>query len=81
MERAAWEKAGELAPTYEVTIQPDLVEQQLDTYRDWLHDRSVCPNCEANGVQTDVNHYRCLTCDDTWRVNDARRCALRRYRD
>ena len=37
MEREAWDKARELAPLYEVEFDDELVEGELDTYRDWLH--------------------------------------------
>lgn len=80
IERAAWDKALEIAHHYHVSIPKDLVEESLDTYRDWLHDRSLCPSCEATGIQTAPQQYRCLACGTSWRVNEARTCALRRYR-
>jgi hypothetical protein len=81
MERAAWTCASQqLGPTYGVSIDNDTVEDALDTYRDWLHARSTCPNCQAIGVQTGKHHYSCLACHEKWRVNDARICALRRYK-
>jgi len=79
MERAAWLQAEVLAKGYGVTVTPDTVEDSLDTYRDWLHARSTCPGCEATGVQTKKNEYKCIACRTKWRVNDARICALRRY--
>lgn len=81
LERSAWTYAQEkLAKTYEVTIDVDQVEDALDTYRDWLHARSICPGCLATGIQTKKNEYRCIICTTKWRVNDARICALRRYK-
>jgi hypothetical protein len=81
LERAAWQYAADhLATPYSVTIPPEQVEDSLDTYRDWLHARSTCPTCKATGLQTKKNEYRCIACGDKWRVNDARFCALRRYR-
>lgn len=80
MEREAWNYvAATLAPKYEVTISQDQVNTMLDTYRDWLHDRSLCPACEATGLQTEAKRYTCLACRGSWRVNEARSCALRRY--
>ena len=79
MERAAWDKAKELAVKYSLTIDDDLVESNLDSYRDWLHARSTCPNCDATGLQTKKLGYRCPACDQKWRVNEARVCALRRF--
>lgn len=81
MERDAWQKAAALADSYQVTITDNLIDEALDSYRDWLHARSRCPQCDATGMQTGANHYKCLACLTTWRVNDARQCALRRYKD
>lgn len=79
LERAAWDKAFAIASSYDVTIEDTLVEDALDTYRDWLHDRSLCPHCESTGIQQGRHAYRCLACSATWTVNEARTCALRRY--
>ena len=80
LEREAWNIARTtLAPPLEVTIPEDFIENMLDTYRDWLYARSLCPMCSANGVQENESHYRCLACGTGWRVNDARQCNLRRY--
>lgn len=80
MERAAWEYAkNTLGQAYNQDIPDDTIEDALDSYRDWLHARSTCPNCEATGIQTKKEEYRCLACRTKWRVNEARICALRRY--
>lgn len=81
MERAAWQYAQtHLAGTYDVAILTDDVEDSLDTYRDWLHSRSLCPQCGATGVQIKSAEYKCIVCFTHWRVNEARGCALRRYK-
>ncbi len=79
MERAAWDKAVDLAPDYKLKISDDTVESTLDSYRDWLHARSTCPNCKATGLQIKQRVYSCPACHHTWRVNEARICALRRF--
>ena len=79
IERAAWDKAVKIAKEYEVSLDSDTVEDSLDTYRDWLHDRSLCPKCSATGIQIGALVYRCVACNASWRVNEARNCALRRY--
>lgn len=80
LERDAWDYARQtLGPRYDIAIDNDLAEGNLDTYRDWLHSRSTCPDCEATGLQTLHRSYRCLACGHQWRVNEARICALRRY--
>lgn len=79
LERSAWEETKKLAKKYNVNIDEDTIEDHLDTYRDWLHARSTCPNCKSTGVQAKSQQYRCLACTQEWRVNDAKTCALRRY--
>jgi len=80
LERDAWEYAKTiLAPRYTTPIADMIIQDNLDTYRRWLHARSTCPECEAIGIQTKDQLYRCVACDHTWRVNEARICALRRY--
>jgi len=79
MESAAWDKARQIAPGYNVQITDDTVQDTLDTYREWLHARSTCPECEATGYQSGKNTYTCVACSHAWRVNEARLCALRRY--
>jgi hypothetical protein len=80
MEREAWTKAQAVAPGYDVVIDEDIVENALDTYRDWLDARSRCPNCGQTGVQEQEATYNCIICHVGWRVNDARQCGLKRYR-
>jgi len=79
IETAAWDKALLLADDYGVKITDDTVQDNLDTYREWLHARSTCPECEATGYQTGKNTYSCVACAHTWRVNEARICGLKRY--
>lgn len=79
METEAWDKAAELATSYSVTITDETIQDNLDTYREWLHARSTCPACEATGYQSGKAQYTCVACSHIWRVNEARICALRRY--
>lgn len=79
MEAAAWEKARELADTYSVRLSEKIVQRHLDTYRDWMHARSTCPECTATGYQTSHSQYACPACTHEWRVNEARLCGLKRY--
>lgn len=80
MEREAWDQAIKLAREYTIEIDGEYIESTLDTYRDWLHNRSLCPTCEATGIQIGTSRYSCLACNEIWRVNEARMCALRRYK-
>jgi|GEM_PF-44853 len=73
MEVAAWEKARELAAELEIIIDGDHVQDCLDTYRDWLYKRSICPNCTTKCLQQDdYRHYRCFNCHTVWKVSTSR---------
>jgi len=74
MEAAAWQKAQELAGEYQITIDEEHIQDCLDTYRDWLHQRSACPDCDNRSLQQDSRHYRCFNCGQTWSVSSSRFC-------
>lgn len=75
LEVAAWEQAKLLAPTYKVAIDEDRVQDCLDSYRDWLYRRSICPSCTTKALQEDGQpRYRCHNCQATWRVAPSRFC-------
>lgn len=79
IEREAWNKALELSERYNIPIDPDEIEDALDTYRDWLHTRSRCPSCGQTGWQDATTLlYQCPNCDSSWQANDAKKTALRR---
>jgi predicted RNA-binding Zn-ribbon protein involved in translation (DUF1610 family) len=81
MERDAWNYAQHtLGINYKIPIKQEIIDATLDTYRDWLHARSTCPSCNAIGIQTKKQHYKCVSCGQSWRVNDARLCGLKRYK-
>jgi hypothetical protein len=79
LESEAWEEAKTIAQKYDIQVSEDEIQDSLDTYREWMHARSTCPNCEATGFQTEAKSYHCIACSHTWRVNEARTCQLRRY--
>ena len=82
MEREAWHYAlSTLVPRYGLdrTVAQSIADDALDSYREWLHRRSTCPNCSAVGIESTKHHYVCLVCEQTWRVNEARSCELKRY--
>jgi hypothetical protein len=79
LEIAAWERARELAESVGIQIDEDHVQDCLDTYRDWLYKRSICPTCTNKCLQQDdYQHYRCFNCHTVWRVSASRFC--RAYR-
>lgn len=75
LEVDAWQKAKELAENYDMKIDESHVQDCLDTYRDWLHRRSVCPTCGCQSLQQDNQPvYECFNCHTTWRVSASRFC-------
>lgn len=80
MERDAWHHATTvLAPAYDLVIDPDFIEDHLDTYRDWLHAKSTCPCCTLTGVEVQKQQYRCLGCQHTWKTNEGTQTRVYRY--
>lgn len=78
LELAAWVKAKTLATKYSIEIDEEHIEDCLDTYRDWLHKRSLCPKCAVKSLQKAPGLYSCLNCSTEWRVSSNRLC--RAYR-
>lgn len=74
LEVAAWDKAGELATTYGISIDTNHIQDCLDTYRDYLHARSECPSCTEHGLQKNSTTYSCLNCHTEWHVSSERFC-------
>ena len=63
MEVEAWEKARELCVLYGVYVDEELIESELDTYRDWLHQKSRCPECGLTRFQTPDGVFHCPKCE------------------
>lgn len=73
LETEAWETATEIAKRYDITIDPNYVESCLDSYRDWLHARSSCPNCKTVSVEVNESEYKCFNCLQKWCVSGDQR--------
>jgi hypothetical protein len=68
----AWQEALRLAALYSVDIDPEHIQDCLDSYRDWLFRRSRCPECRGTGVQQSARRYVCVNCQATWNVSNSR---------
>ena len=64
MESEAWERAKELAQRYNIEYDEDLAQNELDTYRNWLHKKSSCPICGLTRFQTPDSKYHCPRCEN-----------------
>ncbi len=74
LEVAAWQKAKELEKKYGQKISPEHIQNCLDTYREWLYRRSLCPACGNSSLQQSPTSYRCFNCHTVWKVTAARFC-------
>lgn len=70
IEVEAWEYAKNLLKlhpewlkTYPLKWDEDFVQAQLDTYRDWLHQKSTCHTCHLTRFQAQNGTYYCPHCD------------------
>ena len=64
MECAAWAEAKQLCARYGIKYDGEFVEEELDSYRDWLHQKSRCPDCGLTRYQTKDGKYHCPICGD-----------------
>jgi hypothetical protein len=74
LEVEAWQKAKQLAQQFGIEIDEEHIQDCLDTYRDWLHQRATCPACETVSLQISSRRYRCHNCGAIWRVSASRFC-------
>ena len=74
MEALAWQKAQAISTKYDIKIDYEHIQNCLDTYRNWLHMRSTCPNCGIRTLQIKPNHYRCHNCHTEWNVTSEKFC-------
>jgi len=77
-ELSAWEKAKELSDVFDVKADQDFIENNLDSYRDWLKKRSTCPDCSFVNFQTSNSSYDCFNCGCSWRVPVSQICRIQR---
>jgi hypothetical protein len=78
MELQAWEEAKILAHKYDLVLDPEYVEECLDSYREWQHKRSTCPTCTQHGVEIESRLYHCINCQHRWSVGNNRLCRVYR---
>ena len=63
MERDAWSYVqSTLCPQYSIPFDEDFAQNQLDTYRDWLHKKSLCKTHHVTRYQDPTGTYHCPLC-------------------
>jgi hypothetical protein len=69
---SAWKEAQNIAKKYGQEVDESHIQDCLDSYREWLHVRSTCPNCANHSLQQNSGDYGCFNCGATWRVSPSR---------
>ena len=64
IESEAWNQAKIIAESLQVTFDNDFAEQNLNSYRDWLHQKSLCKKCHLTRFQTPDGIYHCPHCEN-----------------
>jgi hypothetical protein len=70
IESKTWQEAVKIGKKYKVKIDKDHIQDCLDTYRDWLHNRARCPKCEVISLQRDDHLYQCFNCNTVWKISN-----------
>jgi hypothetical protein len=76
IESSAWQTAKKIGKKYGVNIDLEHIQDCLDTYRDWLHHRASCPNCDVVTIQRDDGMYQCFNCRTAWKVPKSPLCRV-----
>ncbi len=80
LEVEAWAAASGIGKKYSIKIDWQHIEHCINSYRDWLHARSSCPNCRTVSMQSDATTYQCHNCSTRWHVSKSRLCRIHRRR-
>jgi hypothetical protein len=78
IERDAWERSIDIGQKIDVVVDSEHIEKCMDTYRDWLYARSLCPHCHQCGIQSARTTYSCPFCHNSWTVSLSRLCKVSR---
>jgi hypothetical protein len=74
LETEAWDKAKEIGLKCGLVNDEAYIQDCLDSYRDWLYRRSICPRCEVSALQIRTTLYECHNCAHRWKVSKSRMC-------
>lgn len=76
LETEAWHKAKFISEKYNININQNHIDYYLDTYRNWLHKRAKCPNCDLASLQKEDGNYLCFNCKTTWKSPRSIHCKI-----
>ncbi len=66
LERDAWERTRLLCKEYKVPFSDNLAETELNTYRDWHHQKTLCKACGVSCLELDAKSLYCPFCRKTY---------------
>jgi len=67
IERDAWEKTRELCAIYDVPFDENLAESELNSYRDWVHQKTLCKTCGLTCLEVSSESLYCPSCQKTYK--------------
>lgn len=67
IERDAWEKTRQLCKIHNVTFDEDVAEAELNTYRDWVHQKTLCKTCGLTCLEVSSESLYCPFCQKTYK--------------
>ena len=62
IERDAWAKTRELCCLYSIPFDDNLAEAELNTYRDWVHQKTLCKHCGLSCLEVSSESLYCPSC-------------------
>ena len=66
IERDAWAKTRLLCKEFSVPFDASFAEDNLDTYRNWVHKKTLCPTCQHTCLELDGERLFCPFCEKTF---------------
>ncbi|MBQ6130088.1 hypothetical protein IJI72_00065 [Candidatus Saccharibacteria bacterium] len=66
IERDAWEKTRSLCKKFAQPFDEDFAEANLNTYRDWLHQKTLCKVCGLTCLEVSSTTLFCPFCQKTY---------------
>ncbi len=70
-ELEAWEIAKNIAQKFNISISENYINKCIESYRLWIHKRSLCSKCFQNALEISEKKYKCINCNHTWQVSSA----------
>lgn len=67
IERDAWDKTRSLCADFNVPFLEEVAEAELNSYRDWLHQKTLCKTCGLSCIEVDSESLFCPFCQKTYK--------------